>query len=280
MEPLKHLTPLLLWIVFLITVNLPREAVAKPPLGKKWPVSQQVSFDEINHSSYSALLKQYVDENGYVNYDAWQKNQGDRQALQDYLRQLSRASLDKSSSKEAEIAFWINAYNAVTLEGILQVYPTSSIRNHTAKLFGYNIWKHLPLIVGIRQFSLDQIEHEILRKKNEPRIHFAIVCASVGCPRLLNKAYTAQNLETQLAGNARDFFSREKNFRYEDRSETVYLSSILDWFGSDFGENTARQLQYLRPYLPDNLTAKLKPDHVKVRFLDYDWTLNDQARLK
>jgi len=280
MEPLKHPTHILLWIVFLITVNLAREAVAKPPLGKKWPVAQQVSFDEIHHSSYSTLLKKYVDENGYVNYGAWQKNQGDRQALQDYLRQLSRASLDKSSSKEAEIAFWINAYNAVTLEGILQVYPTSSIRNHTAKLFGYNIWKQLPLIVGTRQFSLDQIEHEILRKKNEPRIHFAIVCASVGCPRLLNKAYTAQNLETQLAGNARDFFSREKNFRYEDRSETVYLSSILDWFGSDFGENTARQLQYLRPYLPDNLTTKLKPDQVKVRYLDYDWTLNDQARLK
>lgn len=252
------------------------EAVAKPPLGRSWPTSQRVSMDAIDHRPFDALLRKYVDDDGYVNYAAWKNSAADLKALQDYLAQLSRASTEPSASREARLAFWINAYNALTLEGILDVYPTSSIRNHTAKLVGYNIWKELPLQVGGAAYSLDAMEHEILRKMGEPRIHFAIVCASVGCPRLRNEAYTADKIEQQLADNAADFFSRPKNFRYDARSRTLYLSSILDWFGTDFGKSPAEQLATIKPYFPKAARSAVDSG-VTVRYLDYDWSLNDQA---
>ena len=125
---------------------------------------------------------------GMVNYAAWRGTDTDRKSLQNYLVRLSQASPAVKASRAGQLAFWINAYNATTIEGILQVYPTSSIRNHTAKVAGYNLWKDLPLLVGGKPHSLDAMEHQILRKMGEPRIHFAIVCASVGCPRLMNEA--------------------------------------------------------------------------------------------
>lgn len=256
---------------------LSSRAVAAEPLGSTWPAAQLVLMDQIDHGAFNALLHKYVDDDGYVNYAAWQRTPTDRKALGDYLTRLSRASTSARASRNAQLAFWINAYNAVTLEGILQVYPTSSIRNHTAKLFGYNIWKDLPLLVGGHPYSLEQIEHQVLRKMNEPRIHFAIVCASVGCPRLRNEAYTADHLEEQLADNARDFFRRPKNFRV-GREGTLYVSSILDWFGSDFGRTQAERFAYLKPYLPPSAQSIALDPNTAIQYIDYDWSLNDQAR--
>jgi len=123
------------------------------------------------------------------------------------------------------LAYWINAYNALTVEGILRVYPTTSIRNHTAKLFGYNIWKKLYLYSGGGKINLDSIEHKVLRKMDEPRIHFAIVCASIGCPRLLNKAYASDRIDNQLTTNAIDFFSRSQNLQFDSRNSVIHMSS-------------------------------------------------------
>ena len=148
-----------------------------------------------------------------------------------------------AATREAKLAFWINAYNAVTVHGILREYPTTSIRNHTAKLFGYNIWHDLQLYVGGTAYSLDTMEHQILRKMSEPRIHFAIVCASIGCPRLLNEAYTADRINEQLEINSKDFFARAQNFRYDQSKKQFYVSAILDWFGEDFGNSQAEQLR-------------------------------------
>lgn len=258
--------------------TLSKPSLAKPPLGKNWPAAQRVSMESIRHAALDKLLDKYVDDDGYVDYKAWQASRADRQALQNYLVALGRASREIGASKAARLAFWINAYNAVTIEGILQVYPTESIRNHTAKLFGYNIWKNLPLWVGGRQYSLNAIEHEILRKMNEPRIHFAIVCASVGCPTLRDEAYTAEKLEQQLAENARDFFRRSKNLRIDRQNRTLYLSSILSWFGEDFGKTQSQRLRTIRPYLPEAAQDLIDSGNVRVRYLEYDWGLNDQAR--
>ena len=254
----------------------PGVVFAKAPLGKQWPASQQVSMDKISHARFDKLLKKYVDNDGYVNYSVWKSSSTDRKELRTYISELSRASLSTPATRNGQLAFWINAYNAVTLEGMMQEYPTTSIRNHTAKVFGYNIWKNLPFKVGNGQYSLEQIEHSILRKKKEPRIHFAIVCASVGCPRLLNEAYTSANLESQLSNNARDFFSRPKNIRVDARNKRLYLSSILDWFGTDFGSSQAQQLNYLKPYLPANAKALVDAGGVRISYLDYDWGINDQ----
>ncbi len=257
---------------------MPQPSSAKPPLGKRWAKSQRVSMDKIDHAPFDALLQKYVDGDGYVNYKSWKASRNDRAALQNYLAQLSRGDRNIRASKDGKIAFWINAYNAVTLEGIMQVYPTSSIRKHTAKVFGFNIWKELPLIVGDEQFSLDSMEHKLLRKMSEPRIHFAIVCASVGCPRLMNHAYTSKELDKQLTINAKDFFSRSQNFRADAANSTIHVSSILDWFGSDFGSSQSARFKYLKDYIPAKSQNLATSNRTTVKYQTYNWNLNDQSK--
>lgn len=252
------------------------EASAKDPLGRNWPADQQVSMDRINHSTYDALLKKYVDTDGYVNYVAWHQSAADRHALQQYILHLSQGS-PTNASREGQLAFWINAYNAVTLEGILQVYPTESIRKHTAKLGDYNIWDDLPLLVGGKAYSLNDMEHKVLRKMGEPRIHFAIVCASVGCPRLLNEAYVPAKLNDQLSVNTVDFFSRPQNLTV-DQGGTMHVSSIVDWFGEDFGNSQGARFTFLQSYLPEGVQQFAVSPQAKVKFQDYNWSLNDQAK--
>ncbi|MCM2370204.1 DUF547 domain-containing protein [Aporhodopirellula aestuarii] len=252
----------------------------KVHLGQNVPESQRLSMDQIDHQDWNTLLKRYVDANGNVNYTAWQSSAADVQTLDRYLAQLSAAAPQSQTSDAARLAFWINAYNAVTIRGILREYPTTSIRNHTAKLFGYNIWKDLLLTVGGEPYSLDQIEHQLLRKLGEPRIHFAIVCASRSCPRLMAEAYTADKLEFQLTSNTKAFFANSGNFRYNPARQTFHLSSILDWFGEDFGRDDAALLRTIAPYLPTReaydaaMTVSSSPS---LSYLAYDWRLNDQA---
>ena len=199
------------------------------------------------------------------------------QQLDRYLALLSQAGVSAPAKRPAQLAFWINAYNAVTVRGILREYPTTSIRNHTAKLLGYNIWKDLQLYVGGKPYSLDQMEHELLRKMSEPRIHFAIVCASIGCPRLLNEAYTPARLEEQLQTNAKDFFRRSQNFRYDANARKFYLSAILDWFGGDFGADQSARLKRISAWLPTAEAAQAATRNaVSVSYLDYNWQLNKQ----
>lgn len=265
-------------IVGAVIISLtPGSAKADRFVGQRWTPNQQVSINQIRHDNFDALLKRYVDADGYVNYRAWHASRADRAELQNYLKQLSRANPQLAAANEAKLAFWINAYNAVTLEGILQVYPTTSIRNHTAKLVGYNIWKQLKLQVGSRQFSLEDIEHKILRKMKEPRIHFTIVCASIGCPRLRNEAYVANRLESQLSDNTRDFFSRSQNLQMDSRTRTLKLSALTDWFASDFGSTKAGQLNYLSRYMPEAAQQLTRHPNVKVSYLKYNWNLNDQS---
>ena len=263
--------------MFLVLLT-PGQVKADRFVGQRWARSQQVSIAQIRHDSFEALLKRYVDADGYVNYKAWHASRTDRVQLQNYLKQLSRANPSLAASRHAKIAFWINAYNAVTLEGILQVYPTSSIRNHTAKVVGYNIWKQLKLPVGDREYSLEDIEHKMLRKMNEPRIHFSIVCASIGCPRLRNEAYVASRLESQLADNARDFFSRTQNLQVDVQRRTLRMSAIVNWFGSDFGATKSQQLAYLSKYMPAQALQLARQPNVKVSYLKYNWNLNDQSK--
>lgn len=254
-----------------------RKAFAGKPVYVGKRVAGTASFDQIDHSQWDRLLKKYVDQNGFVNYQGLQRSTADRQMLQQYLQSLSTVNPNQKASRQGQLAYWINAYNAVTVEGILQKYPTTSIRNHTAKLVGYNIWHDLKLHVGGQAYSLDFMEHKILRKMNEPRIHFAIVCASIGCPRLLNEAYTAQQLEQQLDTNTKDFFARSQNFRYDAASRRFYISAILDWFGSDFGATKSDQLRTISPWLPTRAAQQAAASNsVSMKVLDYNWQLNNQ----
>lgn len=124
------------------------EAGNKVTLGQMVRRDQLVAMDQVDHGAWNTLLRQYVDERGNVAYAQWLKASGDVQALDGYLATLSMADPAVRAGRPAQLAFWINAYNAVTVRGILREYPTSSIRNHTAKLLGYNIWDDLLLTVG------------------------------------------------------------------------------------------------------------------------------------
>ena len=251
------------------------QAGNKVSVGTAVPAARQISMDQIDHSDWNRLLREYVDGNGIVDYRGMKSSTSALQTLKRYLNRLSAASTSQPASRASQLAFWINAYNAVTVHGILREYPTSSIRNHTAKLVGYNIWHDLQLSVGGRLYSLDQIEHKVLRPMGDPRIHFAIVCASIGCPRLLNEAYVTERVENQLDLNARDFFSRSQNFRHDLPERRFYLSSILSWFGQDFGKSRADQLRRISRWLPTPAAQQAaRQNAVSVSFLDYDWTLN------
>jgi len=253
-------------------------AGTKVTVGRSVAAGKLVSMDQVSHAAWNDLLGRYVDDAGFVNYRAWKASTTDVTALDRYLDALSHASTTARATREAQLAFWINAYNAVTIKGILREYPTTSIRNHTPKLFGYNIWEDLLLVVGGKTYSLSQIEHEVLRPMGEPRIHFAIVCASGGCPRLLNRAYTADRLEQQLGENARSFFAKSSNFQYDVGAKTIKISSIIEWFATDFGKTTAEQMKYISSYLPDEAGKKLAGSGAaRVSYLEYDWNLNDQA---
>ncbi len=239
-----------------------------------------VHLDKVDHSVWDRLLKKYVNDDGMVNYTAWKASTDDTSALKQYLATLGRGDPEAPTTKEGKLAFWINAYNALTVYGILPVYPTSSIRNHTAKVLGYNIWRDLLLPVADKKYSLEDIEHKILRKLNEPRIHFAIVCASIGCPRLRSEAYTPEQVEVQLADNARDFFSQPERFRADVGKRAVSVSPILQWFGDDFGPNPQTRLKTLEKYLPEGngIHDLIKKGDFSVAYLDYNWNLNDQRQ--
>ncbi len=262
-----------------ITVVVCNGVLAGPKVhvGRVCQEPNRPSLEEVDHSAYDALLKKYVDERGMVAYGAWKGSAADSLALDEYLIRLGCVDLSKSAATKAKLAFWINAYNALTLKGIMREYPTSSIRNHTSKFAGYNIWKDLLLIVDGRSFSLEGIEHSLLRKMDEPRIHFAIVCASKGCPPLLNQAYTAARLDDQLGANARKFFAQPTNFRADAGRRVIAVSQLLQWYGGDFAPTSEGQIRVLRPYFPNaDELAWIDQGGVSVRHLDYDWGLNDQ----
>ena len=249
-------------------------AIANEHAGKAYPASQQVSMDQIDHTPFDQLLQKYVNNDGLVAYKAWHGNANDRKQLQDYLASLGRATESKPASADAKLAFWINAYNATTIEGIMRVYPTKSIRDHTAKVFGYNIWKNLLLHVGNEQINLEDIENQRLRKMGEPRIHFAIVCASIGCPRLMNRAYMPNTVRDQLATNAKDFFSRSQNLKVA--GNTLEVSKILSWYGTDFAPSPQAQLQKLEVYLPPAAKQVVNQGNFRVTYQAYNWNLNEQ----
>jgi hypothetical protein len=264
-------------VVYLVRPGSSRQVVLNKKTQNSGGAGPLVSLDKVDHSVWDGLLKKRVDANGMVDYAGWKSSESDTDALKQYLVTLGRGDAEGSDAIDGKLAFWINAYNALTVYGILQVYPTSSIRNHTAKVVGYNIWHDLLLPVADQQYSLDAIEHKILRMLGEPRIHFAIVCASIGCPRLRNEAYTSQKLEKQLADNTRDFFSRQRNLQADLNRRQLRVSSILDWFGEDFGPTPQKALARLANYMPNDATRRLvEQGDFSVDYLDYDWNLNNQ----
>lgn len=235
-----------------------------------------VSFD---HSELDTLLKAHVAD-GMVDYDAFAATP----AFKAYLERL--AKFDPATLPEAErLAYWINAYNAYTIELINKHGERDSIRNinRTLGLKLKGPWREELVAAGGRRYHLDNVEHDIIRKLfKEPRIHFALVCAAMGCPALRSEAYTGAKLEKQLASQAYAFLlsSPEKN-RVDVASGIVHLSPILDWYREDFGGSDAELGRYLAGFHPPGpAKALLLSGSFKIESTPYDWTLNSQQKAR
>jgi hypothetical protein len=265
--------PMILAIVAGAAIYLSRPTVL---VGRHWARSDQVACGGISHQPWDELLRRFVDAEGNVDYSTWKESVGDLRRLDDYVSSLSRLDESRFATLPQRLAFWINAYNAVTVLGILREYPTTSVQNHVSRVGGYNFWRDLRLIVGEQNYSLGEIEHTLLRPLNEPRIHFAIVCASRGCPRVRNEAYTAERLEEQLQSNAIAFFADPTKCAVTTAGNELQLSPILKWYADDFGTSLPAVLQRITPWLPDDARSMAQGKNVRVVYLDYDWNLNDQ----
>ncbi|GAB2595094.1 DUF547 domain-containing protein [Spirosoma areae] len=224
----------------------------------------------VDHSSYDRLLKKYVNEKGLVNYKGFKSEE---KAFNQYLDMLSKNAPAASWSKNEQMAYWINAYNAYTIRLILDHYPVKSIKDIGSKIkipFVTTPWAAKFFTIGGEKMSLDNIEHGTLRKKyDDPRIHFTIVCASFSCPRLRNEAYTADKLEAQMDDQGKDFLNNPaKNKIGKDEAQ---LSKYFDWYKGDWNNNGQSVVKWVDKYSTTKIT-----DATKITFLDYNWNLNEQ----
>lgn len=262
-------------------------------------VTTPASFD---HSAFDRLLSGYVDARGLVDYERLKQNKD--VALRPYLEQLA-ATDPESLSKDEQLAFWLNAYNALTLKLIADNYPAKSIRRVTpfqvpgltvmipqSGFFGSSV---LPAndpflvdvgVVGGKVRTLSEIEHEIIRPQfvgtegyDEPRIHAALVCAAMSCPKLRGEAYTGAGLDAQLRDQMNTFLhDRAKNAIPAEGDDVIRVSKIFKWFQGDFGGSPQAVQQLIAPYFEGATARRLADGKFTVEYETYDWTLNDQAK--
>jgi len=211
-----------------------------------------------NHDSWTDLLQKHVSNQGNVNYNGFKT---DRKSLLNYITSLSENMPNDSWTKEDKLAYWINAYNALTVDLILRHYPIESIKD-IKKPWDQRYWK-----LGDKWYNLNEIEHQILRKMNEPRIHFGIVCASFSCPKLQNSAFTAEIIDNQLTLATKEFLNDSN--RNEISENNLKISKIFQWFAKDFKQNGSL-IDFLNTYSDITISAKANKS-----FKDYNWNLNE-----
>lgn len=242
-----------LMIIFLLGVALTANSQSKP-----------------THEAFDALLKKYVSVEGKVNYKGFIKDSAN---LNGYLNLLSKTPPDeKTWSREEQMAYWINAYNAFTIKLIIKYYPIKSIKDIGSSIqipFVNTPWDIKFIAIGNEKLDLNTMEHGKLRKSfDDPRIHMALVCASKSCPILLNEAYNARKLDEQLTRQTIAFFA--DSFRNKVSPDRPQLSMIFNWYGMDFSKNGRSVISFVNTYSK----VKIKPK-AKIDYLDYDWGLNE-----
>lgn len=233
----------------------------------------------ISHATFDNLLQKHVTPDGSVNYKGFI---ADKAQLETYLTLLQNNHPNKNWSKNEQLAYWINAYNAFTVKLIMDHYPVKSIKDIKSGIPLVNsVWDIKFINIEGQVYDLNNIEHTILRKEfDEPRIHFAINCASYSCPKLHNRAFIAEGIDQQLTERTRDFFADErKNNIGKDK---VVLSSIMKWYSPDFTDKgffswvfggkgrTQNLIKYVNPYVAVDINPK-----AKIEFMDYSWALNE-----
>lgn len=227
------------------------------------PVIVPTQIVEENHKEFDALLQKYVSSSGKVNYSGFKK---DQQRLKEYIKEMQLLYKDlKVWNKAKRLAYWINVYNANTINLILDNYPTTSI----TKLKGGKPWDFKIIDLGGKIYTLNDIENKIIRPRfKEPRIHFAVNCAAKSCPKLLNKAWTEHNLYRYLTKQTKAFLANTKENTIT--AEKVSLSKIFEWYKADFGGDNAKLINFINKYSSTRVN-----ENATVEFKEYDWDLNN-----
>ncbi len=222
-------------------------------------------FAEVDHGLFDSVLKAHTKE-GQVDYPAVAADK----AFSTYLDQL--ATTPAPSAKNEKLVYYMNAYNALAIKGILNGKSPSNF-------IGRQIFfKTTKFKIAGGENSLHNIEHEILRKMDEPRIHFSIVCASSSCPKIRSDAYTVAKLEEQLEDNARRFVNDPSRNRFDKSEKLASISQIFKWFAEDFEKSAGNVQKYISKYVNDPDVAKeMAAEGYKIKYLDYSWNLNGTA---
>lgn len=235
--------------------------------------------DSTRHVLLDRVLERFVDASGNVDYEALQALTDT--VLTPYLNQLASARL-APLDRDARLALWINAYNALALELIVDHYPVKNIWTTTPGP-ATPTKENSPFDMEVGTVAdtvrtLDEIEHEIIRKRfDEPRIHFALVCAAKSCPQLRREAYTGPRLDDQLDDQARRFLHNNRKNRIPTGHGTIALSRIFKWYGTDFGPTLDAVQRFSASYFEGAIQDSLARAAYEVQFLSYDWTLNAQS---
>ncbi|MCH8853635.1 MAG: VTT domain-containing protein [Planctomycetes bacterium] len=239
------------------------------------PVTLQEAYQRqsggptFDHSTFDALLRKHVDKDGWVDYEGFRS---DAVSLDAYIASIGNAPFG-DLGRDEKLALLINAYNAFTIRLILDHYPIDSIKDiPSAKRWDAKRWR-----LGSMTLSLNQIEHEQVRPKfAEPRIHFALVCAAIGCPKLRNEAYQAERIEEQLKDQTRYAHTHERWFRYQPGANEVHLTKLYKWYGADFKQIAGSVLDFAARYSSPLKAALGEDKKPRVKWLDYNWALNDK----
>ncbi|TNF90252.1 MAG: DUF547 domain-containing protein [Gammaproteobacteria bacterium] len=262
-------------LLSILLLGLATQTLAAPSakLWQRWNAFDPDSIAVIDHSAWNRWLAVYLTGGGDgINRVAYDRvSADDRKQLKDYIEALSAVAISAYNRAEQR-AYWINLYNALTIDIVLEHYPLESIRDISSGLFSSGPWRLKLARIENEKLTLDDIEHRILRPIwRDPRIHYAVNCASLGCPNLQPLAFTADNSESLLEQAARDFVNSERGARVVDGR--LEVSSIYHWFEEDFGGDDAGVIAHLRQYADPELSAALSnidriDDH------DYDWRIN------
>ena len=223
---------------------------------------------------WDEILHQYVDDRGLVDYQALAQSS----KITNWLKELAQIELEQLSDPDLRLALWINLYNALVIAQVLKNYPMESI---LPKFLGIPNWIAFsgffsrPIYsIDRRRYSLDNIEHKILRRQfQEYRIHFALVCASIGCPLLRNEAYTSDRVQTQLDEDVKRFINNPNKVYYDTDNQILYCSKIFKWYKKDFLKVANSIPEYIQTYLASDLALDAS---TPIEYLDYDWNLNQR----
>ena len=267
-----------LWAGFLVAVVAALSTMPSHAAGfnlNHWAQHSETSTVTVDHSKWAKILDRYlvVGQDGLNRFQYGAVSEGDKQGLKSYLADLQ--DLDVTAlNRDEQFSYWMNLYNALTIDVVLDHYPVTSIRNISLSgFFSIGPWKASLVTVDGQDLSLDDIEHGILRGLwKDPRIHYGVNCASVGCPNLQPQPFTGKTVDDQLTQAAIAYVNDPRGVRVNENR--VRVSSIYSWFKEDFGNSDQGVLDHLKTYADENLKADLST-FSRINGYDYDWSLND-----